>query len=664
MPANPSVRGIQLELKKVSPASLIMILTALLGISACGLTAQASTTASLSPSPLSFGNQTLNTTSSTKYITIKNTGTSSLTFSSMSMSGNFAFAGTGSCNIGASYAPGATCTVSVKFTPTATGTRTGTLTVKDDTSTGTQAVSLTGSGVTSTTSAPSISTSSLPGGTVSQSYSATLSATGGTTPYSWSIASGSLPSGLSLSSSGSISGAPSSSGSFSFSAKVTDSSGQTASRSLGVSIAAAISTPSISTSSLPGGTVSQSYSATLSATGGTTPYTWSIASGSLPGGLSLSSSGSISGTPSSSGSFSFSAKVTDGSGQTASKSLGISVANQVVNTSCSVFVSPSGSDSNTGTMAAPWRTLNHAFAYVRAGQTLCLRGGTYPQTTSSGYNQYMETSGSSSSPITITNYPGEVAVIQGPTRIETSFVKFLGTPNNSINMGLVFQGTSQLMDVVDVMNSHDVTLDHVEIRDGGYHAGIYQYGGYNIKLLGSYIHDNGRPGFSNTDNGVYWDATTGGGNLIANCVVEHNVAQGIQLYPSPSNVVVEENTFVNNGNWVALYGSNNTFVNNIVAGNGTASGNPQIDIEGTGYTINSNLVWDSNSSQAGILNSTGQSVLSLLTGNPLFVDPSNHNYQLQTGSLAICSGNSTYTQSVDKNNVSRTMPPSRGAYQQ
>ena len=98
-----------------------------------------------------------------------------------------------------------------------------------------------------TTSAPSalvISTQSLSSGTTTVPYSATLAATGGTTPYSWSIASGSLPTGLSLSTSGVISGTPTVAGTFSFSVKVTDSGSpvQTATQSLSISITAVGST--------------------------------------------------------------------------------------------------------------------------------------------------------------------------------------------------------------------------------------------------------------------------------------------------------------------------------------------------------------------------------------------------------------------------------------
>ena len=83
--------------------------------------------------------------------------------------------------------------------------------------------------------------------------------------------------------------------------------------------------PSITTSSLPGGTVGVPYSQALAATGGTTPYTWSVSSGSLPTSLSLSSGGVISGTPSVAGTFSFVVEVTDASSLTATASLSITI---------------------------------------------------------------------------------------------------------------------------------------------------------------------------------------------------------------------------------------------------------------------------------------------------------------------------------------------------
>src|SRR5262249_17333026 len=60
------------------------------------------------------------------------------------------------------------------------------------------------------------------------------------------------------------------------------------------------------------------------AAGGTPPYTWS-ASGTLPAGLALSPAGVLSGTPTAAGTASFTAQVTDGAAQTASKPLSVTI---------------------------------------------------------------------------------------------------------------------------------------------------------------------------------------------------------------------------------------------------------------------------------------------------------------------------------------------------
>ncbi|HYR13690.1 MAG TPA: Ig domain-containing protein, partial [Mycobacterium sp.] len=84
---------------------------------------------------------------------------------------------------------------------------------------------------------------------------------------------------------------------------------------------------SITTSSLPDGTLGSSYAAALSATGGTTPYGWSLTAGALPGGLALgTSSGVISGSPSAQGSSSFTVQVTDAASRTATANLSLNVA--------------------------------------------------------------------------------------------------------------------------------------------------------------------------------------------------------------------------------------------------------------------------------------------------------------------------------------------------
>jgi hypothetical protein len=171
-----------------------------------------------------------------------------------------------------------------------------------------------------------ISSTSLPSGTVSAPYSSTLVAANGVPPYSWSVANGQLPPGLTLQTGGQISGTPSQAGSFSVTLGVHDSSTplQTATQAFTLTISA--SPIQITTTSLPSGTVSVAYSGTLAAANGVPPYSWSVTSGQMPPGLTLQTGGQISGTPSQAGISSFSVQAKDTSGKTATASLSMNIA--------------------------------------------------------------------------------------------------------------------------------------------------------------------------------------------------------------------------------------------------------------------------------------------------------------------------------------------------
>lgn len=166
-----------------------------------------------------------------------------------------------------------------------------------------------------------IMTSALSSAKLQASYNTTLSASGGKQPYTWSITTGNLPAGLTLTAStGKISGTPTQTGNFSFTAKVVDSSSPLQSAAQSLTIKVSSTTPAnslaITTNSLPGAQVSVAYSATLTASNGQTPYTWSMASGSgsLPTGLTLAATtGTISGTPTSSNAYIFTVQVKDSS---------------------------------------------------------------------------------------------------------------------------------------------------------------------------------------------------------------------------------------------------------------------------------------------------------------------------------------------------------------
>ncbi len=189
--------------------------------------------------------------------------------------------------------------------PTQGGTYKFTVTVTDEsgnTATGTFAL-VVGTGFSITTPSP------LTPGAVGVAYSAQINVTPTTPPYSFSITSGSLPPGLSLSTSGALSGTPATAGTYTFTITATDGAGNTAGQSYTLVVGAPPIT--ISPASLPAGMVGTAYSQQLTATGGAVGYTFALGTGALPGGLTLSSAGLLSGTPTAAGTFSFEVSVTD-----------------------------------------------------------------------------------------------------------------------------------------------------------------------------------------------------------------------------------------------------------------------------------------------------------------------------------------------------------------
>ncbi len=233
-------------------------------------------------------------------------------------------------------------------TPTATGTSNFTVKVTDslgDAATGSFSITINASIV--------VTPPSLPVGVVNVAYpSTTLAATGGTSPYTWVVTVGSLPAGMGLSTAGVISGTPTAAGTSNFTVKVTDSLENTAtSGNLTITINPALA---VTPPTLPAGDVSTVYtSTTLAATGGIPPYTWTPTPtvGSLPTGLTFSAAGVISGTPTTAANYSFTLKVTDSKGNTAtSGTLSIAVSSFTWSSSPITIPSPGLSGSQLVTL--------------------------------------------------------------------------------------------------------------------------------------------------------------------------------------------------------------------------------------------------------------------------------------------------------------------------
>jgi hypothetical protein len=283
---------------------------------------------------------------------------------------------------------------------------------------------ISGSGAYTYNPGPALLFPAPPGGEVNVAYSDQLTVTGGTSPYTWSVSTGTLPPGLTLgASTGLLSGTPTTAGSYSFTVKVTDHSGLSDTEPVSMSI---IAGPSLNFPAPPPGWTHTVYGDTLTESGGTAPFTWSVSSGSLPAGISLSADGNLSGTPTATGTSSFTVQVTDANNQTATEATSITVSAGVSTT----FAAPPGAVVGT--------------AYT---DTLTAAGGTTPYT-------WSVNAGSLPPGITLTSagvlkgtptaagsYPFSVNVVDANNGIATTSITLLVAASLSLSFPAPPSGT-------------------------------------------------------------------------------------------------------------------------------------------------------------------------------------------------------------------------------
>ena len=142
-----------------------------------------------------------------------------------------------------------------------------------------------------------------------------LTATGGTSPYTYAVISGTLPTGVTLSTSGLFAGSPTTVGIFTYTIRATSANNLTGTVTYVEQIFPTITVTAAS--SLTGLTVGRSITgvAAFTATGGSGgPYNFVVTVGALPAGLSLGANGALVGTPTTAGAYSFTVTTTDNAG--------------------------------------------------------------------------------------------------------------------------------------------------------------------------------------------------------------------------------------------------------------------------------------------------------------------------------------------------------------
>jgi len=169
-------------------------------------------------------------------------------------------------------------------------------------------------------------TTSLKNGKAGVPYAAlTIESSGGIGARTYSLASGALPPGMSFTSTGIFAGTPTTSGTYSFTLQVSDNQGASTKQTFSLVIDQPEPLKFVTTS-LPSGKVGVAYAAlTIESSGGIGTRTFSLASGALPPGMSFTSTGIFAGTPTTSGTYSFTLQVSDSIGASIKQTFSLAI---------------------------------------------------------------------------------------------------------------------------------------------------------------------------------------------------------------------------------------------------------------------------------------------------------------------------------------------------
>ena len=629
---------------------------------------------SLSPASLNFGSINVGSTSSVQYVTVTNTGSASLSFSStFSMTGDFASAGTGTCST-SGLAAGGSCTISVKFVPTATGTRTGTISLTDNAPTSPQMISLTGTGgstaasvatsVSPTSAALQVSKTQQFGATVSGTTNTAVNwqvngITGGNSTVGTISAAGLYTAPATVPSGGSVSVA------------AISAADTTKSASASVTVAAAPAPVSVTVSptnvSLSGGRTQQ-FTGSVSGTTNT-GITWQV--NGVTGGSSST------GTINSSGLYtaptvsnSTVVTITARSAYDATQSANATANIAATSSGPALYVSTTGSSTSNCTATAPCATIARASSLATPGTTIHVAPGTYTG------NFATSVSGTASARITYLSDTKWGAKLVGSGtgvlwQLNASYVDVVGFdisgPNNyGIYAG--WSGTTPGYDHFLYNRIHDITNSAGCTSTGGAAIATGTGGAGYDWFIGNVVANIGASmiGSCNTIQGLY---IANANALVHSNQVSGVAAFGIQQWHGATASIIVNNTVFNCKGGILLGdgdggslpgGSSDNYVANNISVRNTAYGIVEGGTMGSNNIYTDNLLWSNAQNYVG----NGQ-VSGTVSSDPLFVSyqaNGSGDYHVTSASPAVYKGTSTNAPATDITGQAQTTPVTLGAY--
>jgi Right handed beta helix region/Protein of unknown function (DUF1565) len=305
------------------------------------------------------------------------------------------------------------------------------------------------------------------------------------------------------------------------------------------------------------------------------------------------------------------------------------------------YVAASGSDGSAGTLKRPWRTIGRALRSAAPGDAVYLRSGTYSEWAR------VRRSGTASRPISLRAYPGERPVITGRLKIEDAFfcvrgLRFEGRTSANTNNTLIYVSGAQHVEILrnKILNA---AVSGIYVGDEGDLS-------EDVSIISNEIRGNGT--HARFDHGIYLGHVRDG--LIANNLVIANRAIGMKIEPEANNMVVTQNTIVDNrkdgvvvGGELKWSSNDNLVVNNIVAFNKSWGIRTYWeDSIGNGNRALRNLIFRNGEGNIW-LPGRGMSVRKSIFANPRFVGADD--YRLRAESPALSRAVPAFSMRVDMN---------------
>ena len=316
------------------------------------------------------------------------------------------------------------------------------------------------------------------------------------------------------------------------------------------------------------------------------------------------------------------------------------------------YVARNGRDSNPGTRARPWQTIDQAVDTLRPGQRALVRRGVYRE------EVQLSRPGTAARPITLAAYPGERPVIShpgGPLEIDTGYWRVHGFVIERA------KGTSST-NVYFESGAHHIELSANDIRFGQ-DQGVYsEEETHHLQILRNRIHDNGLGHVSgqHQSHGIYLQGRL---QLAANNVIyAHPFGFGIQVYDQNSRSILVHNTVTGAAHSGIVVGGeggvdNITIRNNILAFNAKYGVQTDSDCPRGPVLIDANVIYGNG--DGPIQRDCSQ----LRVGANVFADPrfasrARKDFRLGPGSPAVDRARRDFATRTDVNG--RKRPRGRG----